>query len=59
MINDIKSFEMKNNRISKEGANSLLRNLNHNLLELNLLGNQIGSVGCKHIANFLKSKNIQ
>ena len=37
---------MQNNRITKIGADELLKNLPTNIQEINLLGNSISKVGC-------------
>lgn len=45
-IENISSFRMDDNRMSKLSADIFLKNLNLSLLELNLSKNAIGLTGC-------------
>ena len=45
-IENISSFRMDDNRMSKLSADIFLKNLNLSLLELNLSKNAIGVTGC-------------
>jgi len=52
-VDFLHSLNLKQNRITNLSSERLLKNLSHNLKELNLNSNRISQIGCRILGSYL------